>query len=112
MPIFKGCIVVQLDLGDVKDPFDNKSECFVIGENGKRLEFNSESDFLNWMSQRGWSLEQFKWNTDSHVYFLSKQCTDEKVHEGIKLEYESKKSKKKKKINNKGMSNLGIPLLF
>lgn len=96
MPVLKGHITAQLDLGDVKDPFNNKNKssakniCYIVDEDGDLIKFNSEADFLNYMSKRGWQLEQF-WDSPavgSSTYFLSKTCTDDKVHEGIKLKYE------------------------
>lgn len=94
--MFKGDYTVQLDLGDVKSPFDNKSDCDIIDETGKAIRFTSEMDALNWMSERGWSLVEYKYHSDSPnatYYILSKTCTNDNLKDGIKLKYQFKKKK-------------------
>ena len=91
--MFKGDYTLQLDLGDVKDPYANGGKCEVVDSVGKSLRFPTCIAALNWLSQRGWLLSEFKEHTNSPYatyYILYKDCTEDKVKEGIKLAWEIK----------------------
>lgn len=63
-------------------------------ENGKKIEFKSVVDMLNYMSRRGWDLAQ-TYEYDKHLRFLFRKLvtTDEEAKEGLIFKSDAKKKK-------------------
>ncbi len=93
-------VTVTVDFGQQRSVWTNGSYYqTLVDENGKKLDFQSMVDAMNYMGQLGWKFEQAYVATEGkqNVYhwLLSKDIADgELINEGFKTRGQANKEKK------------------
>ena len=91
-------VKIEIDFGQKVSWTGQKSQRTLVDEQGKKMEFNSMMDAVNYLAQYGWTLHSTYAITESkgmggngsvYHYILTKTVTsDEEVKEGIHLKSE------------------------
>ncbi len=91
-------VKIEIDFGQKVSWTGQKSQRTLVDEQGKKMEFNSMMDAVNYLAQYGWTLHSTYAITESkgmggngsvYHYILTKTVTsDEEVKEGIHLKAE------------------------
>lgn len=91
-------VKIEIDFGQKVSWMGQKNQRTLVDEQGKKMEFNSMMDAVNYLAQYGWTLHSTYAITESkgmggngsvYHYILTKTVTsDEEVKEGIRLKAE------------------------
>lgn len=91
-------VKIEIDFGQKVSWTGQKNQRTLVDEQGKKMEFNSMMDAVNYLAQFGWTLHSTYAVTESkgmggngsvYHYILTKTVTsDEEVKEGIRLKAE------------------------
>jgi len=91
-------VKIEIDFGQKVSWTGQKNQRTLVDEQGKKMEFNSMMDAVNYLAQYGWTLHSTYAITESkgmggngsvYHYILTKTVTsDEEVKEGIHLKSE------------------------